>query len=105
MECYWNWNLLSQTFTCVDVIFTDQPNLIVDSDARQSLHSNCHHQITHCKLNFNIEYPPPYERLVWDYNKANIESIKISVESVNWKVMFINLTRVSTNRHIFSTRH
>ena len=25
---------------------------------------------THCKLNLNMEYPPPYEWLVWDYKKA-----------------------------------
>ena len=54
------------------------------------LHSNCHHQITYCKLNLNIEYLPPYERLVWDYNRANVEGIKKSTESVNWEVMFNN---------------
>ena len=31
-----------------------------------------------------------YERLVWDYNKANAESIKKSIDFVNWEVMFIN---------------
>ena len=34
---------------------------------------------------FNVEYPPPYEWLVWDYRKANIESIQKSIKSVNWK--------------------
>ena len=42
------------------------------------------------KLNLNIEYLPPYERLIWDYNKVNVESIKKSIGSVNWKMMFIN---------------
>ena len=59
-------HLLPQSSSCIDLIFTDQPNLIVDSGVHPSLHSNCHHQITHCKLNLNIEYPPSYERLVWD---------------------------------------
>ena len=57
-------HLLPQTSSSIDLIFTDQPNLIVDSDVYPSLHSNCHHQITYCKLNLSIEYPPPYERLV-----------------------------------------
>ena len=83
-------HLLPQSSSCIDLIFTDQPNLIVDSGVHPSLHSNCHHQITHCKLNLNIEYPPPYEHLVWDYNKANVESIKKSIESVNWEIMFIS---------------
>ena len=68
-------HLLPQSSSCIDLIFTDQPNLIVDSGVHPSLHSNCHHQITHCKLNLNIEYPPPYEHLVRDYNKTNVESI------------------------------
>ena len=76
-------HLLPQTFSCIDLIFTDQPHLIVDSGVHPSLHSNCHHQITCCKINLNIEYQPPYEHLVW-------ECIKKSIESVNWEVMFNN---------------
>ena len=55
-----------------------------------SLHSNCHHQITYCKLNLSTEYPQLYEHLVWDYNKANVEGIKTSTESANWELMFNN---------------
>ena len=76
--------------SCIDLIFTDQPNLIVDSGAHPSLHSNCHHQITYCKLNLNIEYPPPHECLIWDYNRANAEDTKKSIDSVNWEVIFNN---------------
>ena len=83
-------HLLPQSSSCIDLIFTDQPNLIADTGVHPSLHSNCHHETKHCKLNLNIEYQPPYERLVWDYNKANIESIIKSIESLNWEVMFIN---------------
>ena len=43
----------------------------------------------YCKFILNIKYPPPYEHLVWNYNKANVESIK-NIESVNWKLMFSN---------------
>ena len=50
--------------SCIDLIFTDQPNLIADSGVHPSLHSNYHHQITYCKPNFSIEYPPTYEYLV-----------------------------------------
>ena len=41
-------------------------------------------------IHLNIEYPTPYERLFWDYNRANVEGIKKSIESVNWEVMFNN---------------
>ena len=46
-------HLLLQTSSCVDLIFTDQPNLIVDSGLHPLLHSNCHHLITYYKLNLN----------------------------------------------------
>ena len=68
-------HLLPASSACVDLIFTDQPNLVVNSGVHPSLHKNCHHQITFCKLNLKIESPPPYERLVWDYKKANTNSI------------------------------
>ena len=83
-------HLLQQNSSYIDLIFTDQPNLIVDSSVHHLLHSNCHHQIMYCKINLNIEYPPQYERLFWDYNRGNVESINKSIESVNWEVMFNN---------------
>ena len=63
-------HLLPTSSTCIDLIFTDQPNLVVNSGAHPSLQKNCHHQISFCKLNLKIEYPPPYERLVRDYKKT-----------------------------------
>ena len=39
-------HLLPTSSTCIDLIFTDQPNLVVNSGVHPSLHKNCHHQIT-----------------------------------------------------------
>ena len=50
---------LPTSSTCIDLKSTDQPNLVVNSGAHPSLHKNCHHQITFCKLNLKIEYPHP----------------------------------------------
>ena len=36
------------------------------------------------------EYPPPYKRLVWDYQKANIDSIQKSFKQTNWTFLFSN---------------
>ena len=85
-------HLLPQSNSCFDLIFTDQPNLVVNCSTNTSLNSKCHHQITHCKLNLSIEYPPPYERLVWDYRKANIKNIQKSIKSLNWDTLFHNKT-------------
>ena len=84
--------LLLESNSCIDLTFTDQPNLVVNCGTHASLNSKCHHQITHFKLNLKTEYSPAYERLVWDYRKTNIESIQKSVKSVNWDTLFNNPT-------------
>ena len=48
-----------QSSSCIDLIFTDQPNLSVNSGIHKSLHTNCHHQIVQSKFDLNIFYPPP----------------------------------------------
>ena len=35
---------LDTSSLCIDLIFTSQPNLIIESGVHLSLHSNCHHQ-------------------------------------------------------------
>ena len=74
---------MENSASCIVLVFTNQPNLVIDSGVHPSLHTNCHHQIVYCKLNLNIKFPPPYERLVWDYNKADAEKIQKSIEKVH----------------------
>ena len=74
--------------SCIDLIFTDQPNLILDSGIHSSLHPICHHQIIYSKINLSIEYPPPYERIVWDYKKADIAHINFAIDGFNWVNLF-----------------
>ena len=70
--------------------FTDQRNLVVDSGVHPFLHTNCYHQITFCKFNLITEYPPPYQRLVWGYKRANANSIKQALYQVNWSTILSN---------------
>ena len=74
--------------TCIDLIATDQPNLVLDSGSRASLDSCCHHQIIHCKFNFKIPPPPPQERRVWHYSKANFAAIRRSMSKFPWMQHF-----------------
>ena len=74
--------------SCIDLIFTNQENLSVNSSVHASLHPNCHHQIVHSSFNLNIYYPPPYQRLIWDYNKADASNIRKALDSVNWERLF-----------------
>ena len=56
-------HIQTSSSSCIDLIFTNQPNLSVNSGVHASLHPNCHHQIIHSSFNLNISYPPPYQRL------------------------------------------
>ena len=70
--------------SCIDLIITDQPNLILDSGTRASLDSYCHRQIIHCKVNFRIPPPPPFERKIWHFKRANSAAIKRSMTNFPW---------------------
>ena len=81
-------HILPNSSTCIDLIFVDQPNMIMNSGVHSSLHPNCHHQIVFAKINLKIKYPPPYERIVWNYNKANVECINLTINRFNWENLF-----------------
>ena len=36
-------HILDNSKSCIDLIFTSQPNMIMDSGVHPSLHSDCHH--------------------------------------------------------------
>ena len=75
--------------SCIDLIFTNQPNLIVNRGTHPSLHENCQHQITFAKAR-PVEYPPPYKHHVWNYGKANVNGLN-SINQLNWQGSFTNL--------------
>ena len=82
--------ILKNSSSCIDLMFTDQPNLTTDSGTHPSLHPNCHHNIIFCKINLKIIYPPPYRRLAWDFKRANISSIRKAIKMVDWQFTFFN---------------
>ena len=89
---YESTKILSDFSSCNDLIFTNQLNLVVDSGAHPSVHPNCHHQTIHCKINLQVEYPPPYQRHVWNYAKANKDTILSALQNVDWHRLFANKT-------------
>ena len=70
--------------SCIDLVITDQPNIILDSGTRASLDQYCHHQIIYCKVNFKIPPPPPLDRKIWHFNRANSAAIKRSMTNFPW---------------------
>jgi hypothetical protein len=69
----------------IDLIVTDQPNIILNSGTRPSLDPKCHHQIVHCKANISIPIPPPCERKICNYHNADTGAIQRSLSKFPWE--------------------
>ena len=73
-------HIMGDSKSCIDLIFTDQPNLFIESGVHTSLHEQCHHQIIYGKLSVSNISLPPYTRRIWHYNKADFVAIMKSIE-------------------------
>ena len=88
---------MGESRSCIDLIFTDQPNLFIESGVHPSLHEQCHHQIIYGKVSIdnlapppfsdNLA-PPPFSRRIWFYDRSDISSIRKSIEMFPWRKTF-----------------
>ena len=78
-------HLMGSSKSCIDLIFTDQPNLVIETGVHPSLHEQCHHQIVHGKLSVSNIAVPPYTRRIWYYDKADFVNIMKSIEMFRWQ--------------------
>ena len=78
-------HLMNNSKSCIDLIFTDHPNLFVDSGVHPALHEQCHHQIVYGKLSISTVKQSPYTRRTWFYSKSDTANIKRSIELFNWR--------------------
>ena len=81
-------NIREGSMSCIDLIITDQPNLFADYGVHPSLDEHCQHQIVYGKMNISIPSPPPYKRTIWDYSKANMQSIRNDLQAIDWHTRF-----------------
>ena len=91
-------NLLS---SCIDLIFSSQANLVMESGIHSLLYSNSHHQIVFAKFSLSIFYPPLYERTVWYYERANTELIRKAIDQSDWLRALSNVN-VDENVYFFT---
>ena len=78
--------------SCIDIILTDQPNLVTNSGVRPSLDPAVKHHITYCKLNFKIPPPPKFFREIYHYGRAQRECIVKAIEAFPWATELYKLT-------------
>ena len=77
-------HIMGDSKSCIDVIFTDQPNLFVESGVHPSLHEQCHHQIVYGELSMKNLSPPPYRRRIWLNDRADVLAIRKSIQMFRW---------------------
>ena len=81
-------HFLQSSASCMDLIFTNQSNLVINSGVHPSLYQNSHHQKIFAQINLEVYYPSLYKRLLWDYKKANIDAINLVIKSFDWENAF-----------------
>ena len=81
-------NILQNSFSCIDLIFTSRSNLEFESGVHYSLHSSCHHQTVFAKFNLKICYPPSYSRQAWNFKEAETGLIRRALNDFNWERAF-----------------
>ena len=92
-------HLLQNSSSCIDLIFTSQPNIVVKSGVHPSLRPNC--QIIFAEFNLKIYYPHPYLREVWHYKEANTDLIKQAIRNFNKEKAFSN-TNINKKVSLFN---
>ena len=89
-------HLLQNSSSCIDLICTSQPNIVVESGVHPPLNPSCHHQIVFAKFNLITYYPPPYLREVLHYKEANGHFIKQVINNFNCEKAFSNTNNNET---------
>ena len=94
-------HILEKSSFCIDHIFTTQLIMVLESGVYHSLHQNCHHQIIFTKFNLKVYYPPPYERTIFHYFRANVDHIQQAINLFGCENAFLN-NDVDAQMPIFS---
>ena len=76
--------------TCINLIVTDQTNLVLNSGVRDLLDATVKHKIVSCKINFKIPPLPKYSRKFWHFDRAREDFIKEVVLRYPWEISLGN---------------
>ena len=75
-------HILPLSTSCIDLIFTNLPNLVINTGTHPLLHQYCHNQVIFAEINLKVYYLPPHKQLLPDYEKANIDPINWAIKSL-----------------------
>ena len=91
--------MVGNSKSCIDLVLTDQPNLVINCEIILSLHTNCHHQINHVTLNIRSPPPPPFRRKVCHYDRTQVDHIKRAISIYDW-ITELNLRSADPNLQV-----
>ena len=77
-------HILPDSASCIDLIFTTETNFVNDPGVLPSLFPRCHHQLIFEKVSFTTFFPSAYGWRFLDFSKANVNSIRQTVNCVDW---------------------
>ena len=100
-------HILESNSSCIDLVFTSQPNLVMTLGVHSSLLPYCHHEKMNAKFKLKIIFAPPYEWVVWHYQDGNNDLIHRSIfqfnrerafsdKTVNKQISILNETNLNT---------
>ena len=84
-------HILPDSSSCIDLIFSSRDDFVSESGVLPSLHPRCHHQLVYTKFNLKVSLPPAYKRRIWDFSRANPDSINRALNGINWERAFEGL--------------
>ena len=79
-------HILNSSSACINLIYTSQLNLIIESGVHSPLHPNYHHQVVFAKFNLSVLHRfmvKPHTsdiRMTYDYIRVRYEYIQITYE-------------------------
>ena len=82
---------VNNSFCCIDLIICNNLNIILNYSVDPSIFEKYHHKIVFGKINIRIHLPPSYVCKVWDYRKANVESLQKAIQTFDRVKAFGNL--------------
>ena len=93
MESGWSFNIfLWFASSCIDLVFTNRPHLIIESGVHSSLISTYHHEIVFAKLNLKVGCSSPYGHKFWGYSSAEKTSVNQTINAIDWEKLCANKT-------------
>ena len=84
-------HILEVSSSCMDLLFTSQSNMVMDSGVHASLDPHCYQQIIFTKFDSKVFYPPPYEGTVWLFSQANSDHVIRPVDLFDWESALTDL--------------